>query len=128
MNPMRNFLLGFLTLIMLTPSLACAMTYCPMQSANTGEQKPCHQSKDSKKDGPMLVLDCMSIDLFSQDIQTALPQPEDLSDTVHFAWADLTPDYSFQPANIHAIRAPPDWSATPPGQPSLILTTQRFRI
>ena len=123
---MRNFLLGFLTLIMLTHSLACAMTDCPMPVKS--EQKPCHQSEGGKKDGPMLTLDCMGVDLFQQDAQADVPQPDQSGDIIHFAWADLTADYNFLPADIHGIRGPPDWAERPQNQPSIILTTQRFRI
>lgn len=126
MRLMRNFLLGFLTLIMLTPSLACAMTYCPMPVKS--EQKPCHQSEDSKRDGPMLTLDCMGVDLFQQDAQADVPQPHSSVDIIHFAWADLAANYNFQPVNIACIRGPPDWAERTPNQPSIILTTQRFRI
>lgn len=125
---MRNFLLGFMTLLMLMPSLACAMTYCPMQSAQAEEQKPCHQSEDGKKDGPMLTLDCLGVDLFQQDAQADVPQPQSFVDIINFAWADLAADYNFLPVNIHGIRGPPDWAERTPNQPSIILTTQRFRI
>lgn len=125
---MRNFLLGFMTLLMLMPSLACAMTYCPMQSAQAEEQKPCHQSEDGKKDGPMLTLDCLGVDLFQQDAQADVPQPQSSVDIINFAWADLAADYNFLPVNIHGIRGPPDWAERTPNQPSIILTTQRFRI
>jgi len=125
---MRNILLGLMTLIMLTPTLACAMTVCPMQSAQAEEQKPCHQSEDGKKDGPMLALDCMGVDLFQQDVQADVPQPDQSIYTIHFSWADLTTGYSFRPSDLHFIRGPPDGSRRTPDQPSLILTTQRFRI
>ena len=128
MEFMRKILLGFMTLLMLTPVMTCAMAFCPMQSAHAGEQKPCHQSKDSKKDGPMLALDCMGVDLFQQDVQADVPQPDQSVDTIHFVWADLTANYSFQPADAHGIRGPPDGAGRTPNEPSLILTTQRFRI
>ena len=128
MEFMRKILLGFMTLLMLTPVMTCAMAFCPMQSAHAGEQKPCHQSKDSKKDGPMLALDCMGVNLFQQDAQADVPQPQASVDIIHFAWADLTADYNFQPTTVHFIRGPPFNTERPQSQPSIILTTQRFRI
>lgn len=127
MKPMRRILLGFMTFLMLTPILTCAMAFCPMQVAQAAEQKPCHQSDDTKKDGPMFALDCMGVDLFQADVQTDVPVP-DGDDVLHFVWADLTAGDSFQPADIHGIRGPPDGAGRTPNQPSLILTTQRFRI
>ncbi|MCB9982721.1 MAG: hypothetical protein H6861_03465 [Rhodospirillales bacterium] len=113
---------------MLTPILTCAMPFCPMKGAQAAEAKPCHQSKDSKKSGPMMALDCMGVDLFQPSLQADVPQPDTSVDVIHFVWADLTADYGFQPVDIHGIRGPPDWAGRTPGQPSLILTTQRFRI
>lgn len=101
-----------------------------MKGAQAAETKPCHQSNEDKKSSrTMMLLDCMGVDLFQADVQADVPQPDDSGDTIHFVWADLTSDYSFQPVNIHGIRGPPDrdWR-TPQNQPSLILTTQRFRI
>lgn len=123
---MRNFLIGFLTLVMLTPSLACAMTYCPMPVKN--EQTPCHQTGDTQQDGPMLALDCMGLDLFQQDARFDIPLPDSSAELIHFAWADLTADYNVQPADIRFVRGPPDRTGQSPDKPSLILTTQRFRI
>ncbi len=125
---MRKILLGLMTFLMFTPSLACAMAFCLMQSAQAEEQKPCHKSEDGKKDGPMLALDCMGVNLFQQDALVDVPQPDGSVDIIHFAWTDLTANYSFQPTDIHGIRGPPDWAGLTSNQPSLILTTQRFRI
>lgn len=76
----------------------------------------------------MLTLDCMGVDLFQQDAQADVPQPHSSVDIIHFAWADLAANYNFQPVNIACIRGPPDWAERTPNQPSIILTTQRFRI
>ncbi|MCB1563685.1 MAG: hypothetical protein KDJ75_08940 [Alphaproteobacteria bacterium] len=123
---MRNFLVGFLTLIMFTPSLVCTMDYCPMPVKS--EQKPCHQTSGSQKDGPMLALDCMGVNLFQQEVQIDVPQPDRSVNIIHFAWADIAADYSFQPTKIHDIRGPPDETGQIPDAPPLILITQRFRI
>lgn len=128
MDPMRKILLGLMTFLMLTPILACAMAFCPMKSAQAAQKKPCHQSEDSKKDGPMLVFDCMGVDLFQQDVKVDVPQPDSFVDTIHFAWADLVVDYNFQPADAHNIRGPPFDTERPQSHASIILTTQRFRI
>ena len=129
MEDMRKILLGFMTVLMLTPVLACAMTFCPMQSAQAAEPEPCHETgdKDTGAELPMLALDCMGIDLFSQDMSVdyALDQQADAPD---FTWANLTTEYDFNEGHDNAIRGPPDWLHITQTRPSLILTTQRFRI
>jgi hypothetical protein len=125
---MRKTLLGLMTLLMLTPVLACAMTFCPMQAAQAAEPEPCHETQDKDKGAklPMLVLDCMNVDLFQQDmvVDYEIEQQADIS----FSWADLTTDYGFLKDQAHVIRGPPDeWLHISQTQPSTILTTQRFR-
>ena len=133
MEPMRKILLGFMTLLMLTPVLTCMMAFCPMQSAQAAESKPCHQSeeaqKDGQKSGPMFALDCMGVDLFQQDVQTDVVQPDLSVDHIDFVWADLTPNYDFLLASGHFIRGPP-FDDSPPhlNSTDLYLTTQRLRI
>ncbi|HOO82254.1 MAG TPA: hypothetical protein PK513_07105 [Alphaproteobacteria bacterium] len=127
---MRQFLVGFLTLVMLTPSLVCGMADCPMPMQ--AEKKPCHQSGDMDddmqgKDGPMLAADCMGVDFFQVDVSNDI-QPDLSVDSVDYAWIDLVTDYNFQTDNINGIRGPPGRMLDPRSQPSLILITQRFRI
>lgn len=124
MKDMRKVLLGFMTFLMLTPVLMCGMAFCPTM-ANAAEQQPCHQTDDS--DGPMLIVDCMGVDLFQQDVSNDI-QPDLSVDSIDYAWADLVTDYNFQPDNINGIRGPPDSGERTTAEPSLILTTQRFRI
>jgi len=125
MGNMRKTLLGFMTLLMLTPVLVCAMSFCPMQSAQAAQSEPCHQTDDNK--GIMLSLDCMDVDLFQSDTANDI-QPDLTIDSVDYVLADLTSGWSLTPANIHGIRGPPERTTEPYVRPSLILTTQRFRI
>lgn len=121
---MRKVLLGFMTFLMLTPVLACAMAFCPTQ-ASAADQPPCHQTDNN--DGPMLALDCMGVDLFQQEASNDI-SPDGSIDSAPYAWADLVTVYSFRPDNSNGIRGPPDWAAEPKTKPSILLTTQRFRI
>lgn len=125
MGNMRKTLLGFMTLLMLTPVLVCAMSFCPMQSAQAAQGEPCHQTGDNK--GIMLSLDCMGVDLFQNDTANDI-QPDLNIDSVDYTYADLTAGWSTVPDNIHGIRGPPERTSEPYARPSLILTTQRFRI
>ncbi len=111
-------------LLMLTPILMCGMAFCPTM-ANAAEQQPCHQTADS--DGPMLVVDCMGVDLFQQNVSNDI-QPDLSVDSVDYAWADLVANYNFLASNINGIRGPPDRAERTNTNSSIILTTQRFRI
>ena len=127
---MRKILLEFMTFLMLTPVLTC---FCPMQSAQAAEPKPCHHSeeaqKDGQKSGPMFALDCMGVDLFQSDVQADVVQPDLSVDHIDFAWADLTPNYDSLLVSGHFIRGPPfDTSPSHLNNHDLYLTTQRLRI
>lgn len=127
MSNMKKVLLGFMTLLMLTPVLVCTMTFCPMQSAQAAEPKPCHEAEEKGSKSLMLVLDCMGVDLFQQDTSLDF-QPEIIITDVNHTWFDLTADHSLLLEKVNSIRGPPDKYTEPRGQPSIILTTQRFRI
>lgn len=120
-------------LLMLTPTLACAMTFCPMQEAVAAQAEPehksCHDMMEPEKEEPsslMFMLDCMGVDLFQQDHSFDIRPDMVLSDIDH-VWGDFTSEYNFRPENINAIRDPPDKHIELRGQPSLIHITQRFR-
>lgn len=131
---MRKILLSFLMLVMLTPSLACAMPTCAdgEQTAKI-EHKPCaeHHSgsqKDGSKDKVRLLIDCMGVDLQVTDSQADLKTPDIHHDVIIYTLIDdvllSQPDYTGS-----RIRGPPpDWYAQSQTHPPIILTTQRFRI
>lgn len=126
MYGMKSYVLGLLMLIMLTPSLACAMTVCPMQAAQSGTNMSCHDVQDSVK-APMLVMDCLGVDLFQQDVNNDF-QPDQSIEKIDYVWADLFNNAGFEPNSMHDIRGPPEWLDIPRLKPSIILTTQRLRI
>ena len=72
--------------------------------------------------------DCAKVDL-SGTGHVLLQAPDEGGKIFFAAWAQIeTPDYRFTPADSHAIRGPPpDWPRPSQTQPSLLLTTQRFR-
>ncbi|MGN7439382.1 MAG: hypothetical protein ACTHOO_12150 [Alcanivorax sp.] len=133
MNFMRRMMLGFMTLLMLTPVLTCVMAFCPLESAQAAEPKPCHQSeeaqKDGQKSGPMFALDCMGVDLFQPGVQADIVQHDLSVDHIDFVWADITANYDFLLTSGHFIRGPP-FDDRPPylNSTDLYLTTQRLRI
>lgn len=121
-------------LVMLTPSLACAMPICAdgKQAAKI-EQQPCaeHHSgsqKDESKEKVRLLIDCMGVDLQVTDSQADLKTPDTHQDVIVYALIDdvllSQPDYTGS-----RIRGPPpDWHSRSETHPSIILMTQRFRI
>jgi hypothetical protein len=134
---MRKYLLGFLMLVMLTPGLACGpfmgmdkaqaaqpmqgMEDCPGMGNMDGAQKT------SKDESPMFFKDCLHVDLQSADHHADLKKP-DTGKTFFIAWVDIVSSYVFTPSDFHAIRGPPpDWPDLSETQPSILLTTQRFR-
>lgn len=125
MDDMKKAFIGFMTLLMLTPSLACAMTYCPMKASATEQSMPCHQT--ATDDGVMLILDCMGVDLFQQDASGSFSNDQPI-ESMDYAWVELVSEYGFQPNNTQSIRGPPDTFSVPHETRSIILTTQRFRV
>lgn len=126
MSGMKRFLFGLMLLAMLTPSLACAMTFCPMQKTQSSEM-PCHQSDDGNG-LPMLVLDCMGVDLFQQDVSYDF-QPNQSFEKIDYVSIDIFAlQNSFQ-MKANEIRGPPEWyEPTSLTDQSLFLTTRRLRI
>lgn len=131
---MQKLFLGFLILVMLTPGLACGpfMGMAKAQAAQPMMDMP--DCKGMGMDGPekssderVFFKDCSKTDLFSAD-QASLQKP-DIDGKVFFTiLVDAAPVYIFNPADTHSIRGPPpDWPDVSQTQPSILLTTQRFR-
>lgn len=121
-------------LVMLTPSLACAMPVCTdSKQAVKTEQNPCagHHSnsqKDESKGKVRLLIDCMGVNLQAADSNTDFKKPDTQSDIIVYVLANETllsqPDYS-----VSKIRGPPpDWPSISQTHPSILLTAQRFRV
>lgn len=121
---MRKIALGFLTLLMLTPVLACAMAVCPMKSAQAAETNPCHETNDN---GVMFALDCMGVDLFQQNIDQDIKHDQSFK-SVDYVGADLIIGDSYLSTDNYKIRGPPYEDIRTNGQLSTIHITQRFRI
>ncbi len=113
-------------LMMFMPSLVCAMSSCPMQKAKSAEML-CHQSGEESAKTPMLLLDCMGVDLFQQNASNDFQLDQTL-EKMDYVWADIFGHSSFDLSATHDIRGPPDRLNLPRFEPSIILTTQRLRI
>ncbi len=136
---MRKILLSFLMLIMLTPSLACAMPVCaePAKAAVTAKM-PCgdhmnmehHGDKKEKKSSSgMLMKDCMGLELQVADNGPVIHKPDVTKDLPIVMAFNVEPVHVWTVGDISGIRGPPpDWPSHFQTQPSIILTTQRLRI
>jgi hypothetical protein len=135
---MRKFLLAFLMLLMVTPGLACgpflgaakaqaAQVSMPGMPDCKGMGMDSGQKKAGDSGDHVFFKDCAKVDLSGVD-HASLKAP-DLGGKVFFiAWAATTPDDSVPPPQANAIRGPPpDWPGLSETQPSILLTTQRFR-
>jgi hypothetical protein len=134
---MRKILITFLMLLMVTPGLACgpflgAAKAQAAQVSMPGMPDCKGMGMDSQKKARnggdhVFFKDCAKVDLSGVD-HANLKAP-DLSGKVFFvALLATTPDYSVPPPAANAIRGPPpDWPGLSETQPSILLTTQRFR-
>ena len=131
---MRRLLFSFLILVMLVPSMACAMPSCAGMMPSSTERHMSHMQHMSHEHSgkPMgkvkLLGDCMGNDLQAVDM-------------VHLDPLKMVKKMEMVPAEAgHVLRhillesasdirgSPPDWQRVSVRQPSLILTTQRIRL
>ncbi len=132
---MRQLLLGFLMLVMLTPSLVCAMPVCTDEALAAKAKMPCvdhapHHSdkKENKSNKPTLMSDCAGVDMQKADT-ASLDKPDLKSGSVVYILADNARVDWLLHTSLRFIRGPPpDWPALSQTQPAILLTTQRLRI
>lgn len=136
---MRKILLSFLMLVMLTPSLACAMPVCtePAQAAKPMNMPdmPCHgmdhhsDKKEKKSSSGMLIKDCVGLELQVADNGPVIHKPDVSKNAPAILALNIEPVSVWTLAETTEIRGPPpDWPSHFQTQPSIILTTQRLRI
>jgi hypothetical protein len=135
---MRKILLSFLMLIMLTPSLACAMPVCAEPSKGVAAVKmPCgdhmnmeHQGdkKDKKYSSGMLMKDCLGLELQASDKGPLVQKPDLSKDAASPMVIAVSPTIVWTPRETSGTRDPPDRPALSKTQISVLLTTQRFRL
>ncbi|MCL4678652.1 MAG: hypothetical protein KJ017_08685 [Alphaproteobacteria bacterium] len=131
MVSMRNFIALLLIFMIAMPSMVCAMSIC---SHARYKLPSCHTStSDSSKEHKapekvMLLIDCMGVDMQKADT-ASIDKPDLKKEFVVYALADDAPVIQVSHTDEGTIRGPPpDWPNLHETQPSLILTTQRFRI
>ncbi len=122
-------------LVMLTPSLVCAMPICTDEALAAKAQMPCADhadhhgdKKEGKSDKLTFMSDCAGVDMQKADA-ASLEKPDLKSHSLLFVLVDDLALDNFSHADAGNIRGPPpDWPALSRTQPSILLTTQRFRI
>jgi len=136
---MKRFLLSFLMFVMLLPGLACGPFMASKAQASMSQMplnmKDCPGigtgaagKKALNGDGPTFFKDCAHADLQKVDGHASLKKPVFSSDVFPLAWVDTIQHDGFLPRNLKAIRGPPpDRPTFFLTQPSVLLTTQRFR-
>lgn len=151
---MRKILLSFLMLIMLTPSLACAMPVCAAPAAaakaqcaahaehmsmahnadagedHGGMNHNSHAGKQEKQSSSgMLMKDCMGVELQKADNSPSIYKPDISKDAPVILAFNVQPVSVWTLDDVRGIRGPPpEWPSHSQTKPSIILTTQRLRI
>ena len=135
---MRRLFTTFLTFLVLLPSLACAMPVCAT-SEPVESQMPCHDQMDNDQinlDKLMALQDCKLMtlqDCMGVDFQVAENGPNlglsDKSKNTFDQVAAIVDAYNWSIlASKSPPRAPPLKRISLQFEPSIILSTQRFRI
>lgn len=119
-------------LVMLTPSLVCAMPICMDEALAAKAEMPCADHHGNKKEGksdkPTFMSDCAGVDMQKADT-ASLEKPDLKSGSLLFLLVDDLALDNLSHADAVTIRGPPpDWPALSRTQPPILLTTQRFRI
>ena len=131
---MKFFVSKLMIFAVFTLSLACSMSFCPMQAHATEASKlekpdlpPCHESNEQSTDCDFMSnMDCLGIDLAQIGNNYDLVQD---SSSVDFVWANLTNAYNDFLYRPNIIRGPPfEYRVSHLNNNDLYLTTQRLRI
>jgi hypothetical protein len=131
---MKFFVSKLMIFAVFTLSLACSMSFCPMQAhaAESSEQvksdlPPCHESNEKSTDCDFMSnMDCLEVDLAQIDNNYDLVQD---SSNVDFVWVNLTIKYNDFLYRPNVIRGPPfEYRVSHLNNHNLYLTTQRLRI
>jgi len=127
---MRRLFTTFLTFLVLLPSLACAMPVCSM-SQPVDSQMPCHDQMNSDQIDLaklMTLQDCMGVDFQVAESGPNLGLNDKSKNTFdQVAVIVDTNNWSIL-ASKSPPRAPPLKRISLQFEPSIILSTQRFRI
>ena len=129
---MRKIITQLLVILLCLPYWVCAMPVCGQEIVvSQAETPPCeahdklaeHQGQQTAEF--MFLLDCAGVDLPLIVHGTALQKVDFKSDDSAIAGHELD---LFKANSVLQANAPPTWDTGPKPLPSIILTTQRFRL
>lgn len=141
---MRKLLIHLLMLLMLTPGLVCGGLPCMgMQKAHVAtdsmagmnmpgmpccpDHRDCDHAAGKKINAPMFFKDCAKADLYKADAPV-LKNPGLSGKIAMVAWVGTVPLHGIASGPAAVIRGPPPgWPDLAQTQPSILLSTQRFR-
>ena len=127
---MRRLYITFLTCLVLLPSLACAMPACSV-SQPIDLPVPCHGQVDGDEislDGFMILQACMDIDFQVAEKTSIFSVNDKTGDPFGSLAVIADTSQRFILASQIRSREPPSRRLSFHFKPSVILTTQRFRI
>lgn len=131
---MTKISLVMMMCLLFTSSLVCTMNACPVMTLLSENQAPendkskqelCHTVANAKSVN--LVVDCMDMDLFQNEIDQQLTGTQN-PDNQDFNWDVISTHYQFQREHFRDIRGPPYLASHTQLQIPLLLSTLRFRI
>lgn len=128
---MRKFLASVLMLVMLTPSLVCAMPVCIDAPQAVKAEKPCeghgkHEADEGKTKQINLMQDCTGVD-FQAVSSPSIEKPDVIKFTLDMS-ADWPVHHQWMNATNGSRGPPPSFAIISETYPPVFLTTQRIRI
>lgn len=133
--PMRKFFTGLLMLLMLTPSLVCAMPVCAEPAKAASTEQPCAEhvknhgnDTDGKKKQVNFLQDCTGVDL-QMAFAPSIEKPDTYKDFIFTAF-DVPSMTTWSFGDTVAMRGPPpfEWRQVSQSHLPVFLTTQRIRV
>ena len=134
MKYMRKFLFSFLVLLMIMPSLLCAMPSCADKEGSVAQsEQPCANHYSNGLDGDNdinqvnLLLDCMSVDLQKGD-PSSYDKANFETDLVAYDFLTVVLADPFAEIDSNSIRGSPSSPDIYPTNLPVYQTTKRFRL
>lgn len=132
---MKKFLATLMMLVMLTPSLVCAMPVCAEPAKIAAAEQPCteHVKKhgndaEGKKKQVNFLQDCTGVDL-QMASAPSIEKPDTQKDFLFTAF-DVPAMSAWSLGHIAGVRGPPpfEWVQVSQSLLPIFLTTQRIRV
>lgn len=128
---MKKFLATLIMLVMLTPSLVCAMPVCSEPAKAAAVEQPCAghvNNAESKKEQVNFLQDCTGVDL-QMASAPSIEKPDTYKDFIFTAF-DVPAMSAWSFGEAVGMRGPPpfEWRQVSQSHLPVFLTTQRIRV